>query len=103
MTKAERHHHNENCLEAYQKEQGKEGDALPFGDTPPYADVFPPQAQVIAPRHGVGVYACVVRLEPAGNEFWMGEIPCRWDGQQWSREDGGRLRYGIQQVKSFIG
>jgi hypothetical protein len=65
--------------------------------------VFPPQAQVIAPRQGVGVYACVVRLEPAGNEFWMGEIPCRWDGQQWSREDGGRLRYGIQQVKSFIG
>lgn len=29
MTKAERHRHNERCLQAYQKEQGKEGDALP--------------------------------------------------------------------------
>jgi hypothetical protein len=104
MTKAERHRRDEQCLQAYQREQGKEGDALPFSDTPPYATVFPPQAQVIAPRQGVGVYACVVRLEPAGEgKYWIGEIPCRWDGQQWSREDGGRLRYGIQAVKSFIG
>jgi hypothetical protein len=103
MAKSERHRHNEQCLQAYQKEQGKEGNALPFSDTPPYATVFPPQAQVIAPRQGEVFTLALVRLEPAGNEFWMGEIPCRWDGQQWSREDGGRLRYGIQQVKSFIG
>jgi hypothetical protein len=34
MTKAERHRRDEQCLQAYQREQGKEGDALPFGEEP---------------------------------------------------------------------
>lgn len=33
MTKEQRNHHNEQCLQAYQREQGKEGEALPFGPT----------------------------------------------------------------------
>lgn len=32
MTKEQRNHHNEQCLQAYQREQGKKGDELPFGE-----------------------------------------------------------------------
>jgi hypothetical protein len=49
MAKSERHRHNEQCLQAYQKEQGKEGDALPFGDTPPYATYSRPRRRLSLP------------------------------------------------------
>jgi hypothetical protein len=42
MTKAERHRRDEQCLQAYQKEQGKEGDALPFGEEPDLIQNYAP-------------------------------------------------------------
>lgn len=83
MTKEQRHYHNEQCLRACQREQGKEGDALPFAkdwQNPP------------APAK----YWCIVRHEPAGpNQWWVSELECTWDGEKWERCDGGRLRHGI--------
>jgi hypothetical protein len=100
MTKAERHRRDEQCLQAYQKEQDKQGNALPFGE--PYAAIFPPEAQKYRNPERPGFYKCVVRHEPAGEDkFWCSEMICYWDGSDWNREDGGPLRHGVQKWKAL--